>query len=343
MQACVTALPVSRSGARRLLVVIPALDEEQTIAQVIRDLPTDLPGIGAVEVLVVDDGSRDATGLRASALGATVVRHPQPLGVGSALHTALDEAVRRGVDLLVSIDADGQFDPRSIAAVVAPVVAGEADFVTATRFARPDLVPRMPWLRLAGNRLLAHILSRLTQQRFTDVACGLRCYGQEAILRLHLQGRFTYTQEVLLNLAFKRLRIAEVPVAVRGERPHGRGRVSGRPWRYALRCSLIILRCYRDYRPLPMLGGLAAAIALLALLIGGGVGLHYLHTGAFTPYKAVAFAAVALLGLSLLVLQTGVIGDMLNRHRAYLEELLYRDRARCMREGGWGQGGGDRA
>jgi hypothetical protein len=159
----------------------------------------------------------------------------------------------------------------------------------------------------------------------------MRCYGRRAALQLHLLARFTYTQEVLLNLSFKQLRIVEVPLRVRGEREHGESRVAASLWLYGLRTAQIIFRSYRDYQPLRFFGGIALALLLPAFGLAAFLLIHYVVTGGFSPHKWAGFAAIALTALALLMLQTGIIGDMLNRHRVYLEELLFRQRSEMHR------------
>jgi glycosyltransferase involved in cell wall biosynthesis len=315
-----------------LLVMLPALDEDTTVAQVVRGIPRELPGIARLEVLVVDDGSRDRTAAEAEAAGARVVRHETTRGVGAAFGTGLRHAVAGGFDLMVSIDADGQFDPADIPALIEPVRSGRADFASASRFLDPALAPRMPALKRWGNDMIARLVSRLAGQKFHDVSCGMRCYGRSALLGLNPIGRFTYTQEVFLNLAFKQLRIAEVPLSVRGEREHGKSRVASNLLRYALNTSGIIFRCYRDYRPLAFFGAVALVLGAAGVALGGFLGLHYLQTGSFSPHKWAGFSSAAALLLALLVAFMGLIGDMLNRHRIYLEELLYRERERAPRD-----------
>jgi len=317
----------TNSAALHLLVSIPALNEQKTLGDVIRAIPRDMPGVGVVEVIVIDDGSEDRTGEIAAEAGAFVIRHPNSRGVGAAFHTGLAHGIRGGADLIVSIDADGQFDPADIPALIAPVVSGEADFVSASRFMDPALVPDMPRAKLWGNRMMSRLISGLAGQKFYDVSCGMRCYARNAALQLHLLGRFSYTQEAFLNLAFKQLRIVEVPIRVRGEREFGESRVANNLWRYGWRTAQIIFRSYRDYHPLRFFGGIALALLVPALLLGAFVLIHYLQTGQFSPHKWAAFSTVGLAALSVLMAQIGMIGDMLNRHRVYLEELLYRQRA----------------
>lgn len=325
---------VARAVGRpaRLLVALPALDEEATVGDVVQRVPRQLAGVGSVEVLVIDDGSHDATAARAEEAGARVLRHPTPRGVGAAFHSALTWGIDHGADLIVSLDADGQFDPADIERLVEPVLSGEADFATASRFADAALVPEMPAVKLWGNRMMSRLISSLARQTFHDVSCGMRCYGRRAALQLYLVGRFTYTQEVILNLAYKGLRIVEVPIQVRGEREFGESRVARSLWRYAWRSAEIVFRSYRDYYPLRFFGGIALACMIPAVLLGGFVLLHFLDTGAFSPHKWAGVSALALAGVAVLMLHIGVIGDMLSRHRAYLEELLYRQRSEARRE-----------
>jgi len=327
----VEGLSHEQTGDLRLLVSIPALNEERTVGEVVRGVPRRIPGVAHLEVLVIDDGSADRTSERAVEAGARVIRHPSSRGVGAAFHSALAYGIDQGADLIVSIDADGQFDPADIPALVEPVISGEADFTTASRFIDPSLVPDMPWIKRWGNRVVSRLISRLAGQTFHDVSCGMRCYSRKAALQLHLLARFTYTQEVVLNLAFKQLRIVEVPIRVRGEREFGESRVAGNLWRYGARIAQIIFRSYRDYHPLRFFGGIALALMVPAAGLSGFLIWHYLESGQFSPHKWAGFSALGLAGLALLMLHMGVIGDMLTRHRVYLEELLSRQRSEVQR------------
>ena len=312
--------------ARHLVVVLPALNEEATVGPTIRQIPPRMPGVGSIQVVVVNDGSTDRTAAEASEAGAIIVSHPKCLGVGAAFRTGLAKALELGADIIVNTDADGQFDPATIPTLIAPVIAGKADFATASRFADPKLVPDMPAIKKWGNRMMSRLISKMIGQDFHDVSCGMRCYNRRAAHSLNLMGSFTYTQEVFLNLAYKHMRMVEVPIKVQGVRKHGKSRVASNIFHYALRTSAIIFSCYRDYRPMRFFGRLALAMIAPAVCLELFLLGHYIHWGRLSPHKWAGFTGAAMFAIGLFLLHMGIIGDMLNRHRVYLEELLYRAR-----------------
>lgn len=312
--------------AMKLVVQIPALNEEKTIADVIRGIPRSIPGISSTEVVVVDDGSTDRTSEIAVQNGAVVVRHERTLGVGAAFRSGLEQSADLGADIVVTIDADGQFDTLDIPKLVAPITQKQADFVAASRFMDKALTPEMPWLKRCGNDFMARWISSLVGHRFYDVSCGFRAYSRNAYLRLILLGDFTYTHETFLNLAFSRVRIKEVPVQVRGVREHGTSRVASNLFRYGWRTAGIILKTFRDYKPLRFFGGLAAILLTLAICFGAFLMSVKLRTGGFTPHKWAGFVAAALAGAALLVYLIGLVAEMLDRMRVAQDELVYRVR-----------------
>jgi glycosyltransferase involved in cell wall biosynthesis len=308
----------------KLVIHLPALNEAASIARVLDLLPVKLGGIDQVVVVVVDDGSNDETGMIAAGRGALVVRHERPRGVGCAFRSGLAMAIEQGADVFVTIDADGQFNPDNIADLIKPVLSGDADFVSASRFKDPALTPLMPPAKKWGNRVIARWLSRMTGQTFYDVSCGFRAYSRKAFLRLDPQGDFTYTHEVFLALAFAGLRIKEIPVAVRGVREHGESRVANNLFRYAWNAAAIILGTYRDYRPLVFFGSIAAFLFAVGTLMLSWLGVHWWQTGALFPYRAIGFMGGALCGAGLLVYLIGLVAAMLARLRSGVETALYR-------------------
>jgi glycosyltransferase involved in cell wall biosynthesis len=306
-----------------MAVIIPALNESATIADVVRRCLAQTAPDGDTVVIVVDDGSTDTTAALAREAGARVVVHGRNRGVGRAFQTGLAEALRSGADVMVNIDADGQVDPARIPQLVQPILAGRADFVSASRFKDPALIPDMPRIKIWGNRFMSRLISMIARQRFTDVSCGFRAYNREAALHLNLWGDFTYTQESFLELAIKNLRVEEVAMPIRGERETGESRVASNLWRYGWRTLQIILHSYRDYWPLHFFGWISLPFMLLGLGLLIGFVAHRLVAGSFSPHLWMGFSGAGLLGLGTLILVTGIMGEMLKRIRLNQEALIY--------------------
>lgn len=304
-----------------LMIGIPAFDEAATIARVIAAVPTSLPGVGVIEIVVVDDGSRDATAALAAAAGATVLRHVQNGGVGAAFKTLVHHALETRADALVTLDGDGQFDPAHIPQLLVPIQNGTARVVTASRFLDPALVPQMPWVKKWGNRRVAALVSSLAGRRYADVSCGFRAYSRHALLHLTVYASFTYTHETFLDLAAKRIPFQEVPLPIRGVREHGKSKVASSVIRYGWRTSVILVRTYRDHRPLALCLWLAAPVSLAALVLFAWSFSVFLETGSWLKWAA--FTSSALFAVAAATVFTGFLADIATRLRRNQEEILF--------------------
>jgi glycosyltransferase involved in cell wall biosynthesis len=232
--------------------------------------------------------------------------------------------MRRGADVIVNIDGDGQFNPAHIEALIRPILDGEADFVTCSRFADPKLRPEMPLAKYVGNRIVTRIINWVCGgTRFTDVSCGFRAFNREAAYRLTLFGKFTYTQETFIDLFSKGMRITEVPLHVRGVREYGESRVASNLLRYATNSLPIILRAMRDIQPLKFFGGIAMIFFAFGAMIGGFVTGWYIMERRTTPFTSFIVISGVLITLSFLLGVLALLADMLGRHRLISEELLY--------------------
>jgi glycosyltransferase involved in cell wall biosynthesis len=302
-------------------VLIPAYNEERLIGKVLDMIPEFVD-----HIIVVDDGSTDRTAQIARGKGTFVVSHRMNRGVGTAFKTGVTKALEMKTDILVNIDADGQFNPRDIAKLVAPIAKGQCDFVTGSRFKDKSIRPRMPLAKYLGNLGMSRLVSFLVNQRFYDVSCGFRAYSREALLRLNLFGAFTYTQETFLDLAFKGLALEEVPISVKGVREEGESRVANNLIRYGYQTAKIIFKAFRDYKPLRFFGFIGGAMVMIGLLSELFLLWHYFQTGRFSPYKVIGFGGAFAIGIGILVFITGFLADMLYRIRMNQEEILYHRR-----------------
>jgi glycosyltransferase involved in cell wall biosynthesis len=305
----------------KIAVIIPAYNEEPTIGEVIEGCLALRDQLDMM-IVVVDDGCTDRTPEIAREKGAQVVSHSENMGVGQTFQTGLAAALQSGADVIVNIDADGQFDPATIPVLIEPIVGDRADFATASRFKDPALVPQMPGIKLWGNRMMSRIISGIAGRRFHDVSCGFRAYTRDAALQLNLWGSFTYTQESILDLAIKGVRIEEVPLRIEGVRKHGESKVAPNVWNYGWRAMKIILHTYRDYWPLYFFGWLSLPFMGLGGVLMILFFLHRLIAGAFSPHIWMGFTAAALIGMGILILVTGIVGEMLKRIRLNQERMM---------------------
>jgi glycosyltransferase involved in cell wall biosynthesis len=303
---------------KKICVVVPAYNEEKLIGSVLDSMPDFVDTI-----VVVNDGSTDETSNIAQAKGALIVTHSKNRGVGAAFHSGINKALELTVDIMVTIDADGQFDPQDIYKLIDPIIDDNADFVTASRFKNKELVPKMSKIRYWGNIAVSKLISFLIGKRFYDVSCGFRVYSQEALLRLNVFGEFTYTQETFIDLAFKNVTIKEIPLSVQGVREYGHSKVAKNIVRYAYRASKIIFRAFRDYKPLKFFGYIAGLTVCAGVLLEATLLWHYFQTGGFSPYKFIGFVGGFLLAIGVLILVTGLLADMFYRIRLNQEDILY--------------------
>lgn len=305
----------------KLIIYMPTLNEEENIYKVLVKLPRELPSIDCIQYLVVDDGSTDRTAAIAREYGASVVSHGRNRGVGAAFQTAVQFALENDADILVGIDADGQFDCEEIKAIIEPIVMGRANLVTGNRFST-GMPKNMSRVKYWGNKVVANLVSNISGQKFMDVSCGFRAFGREALLRLNIFGNFTYTHETILNLVFQGMRVVEMPIWVTYH-PGRKSRVARSILAYAVQTSKIILRVLLDYRPMRVFGTMGAVCIVIGTFFTLFLMGHYVLTQTFTPYKNLGFIGLGFIVFGMLVLVIALVADMLNRHRQSLDRIMY--------------------
>ena len=199
-------------SAPRVLVIVPAYNEEESLSATLDELRRKAPGL---DVLVVDDGSRDRTAQVARDCGVPVVRHPVNLGVGGALQTGFRWALRQGYSVGVQLDADGQHDPAYLEVLLEPVLGGTCDVSIGSRYiARSGY--RAPLARRLGMLLFSSIVRLTVGQRITDTTSGFRAYGRDVMeICQHDFPKDFPDAPLLIDLARRGFRLSEVPVQMR--------------------------------------------------------------------------------------------------------------------------------
>jgi len=308
------------STGTKLVVIIPAYNEEGTIERVIKEIPRDIKSVDKVEVLVVDDGSRDKTLEEAKKAGADrVISHKKNLGLGVTFKDGLEEALKMGADIIVNIDADFQYNAKEIPKLVEPIINGRADIVLGDR--QIDKLEHMPPSKKFGNKIATWVVRRLTGLPIRDAQTGFRAFSRDAALRMNLTGDYTYVQETLIQAANKGLKIEQIPVEFR--KREGKSRLITNIFQYAKYAGLNIIKSYRDYRPLKVFTTIGVAIILIGLIFGIRVLIDFFTIGKVAHLPSAVLTTV-LIVVGLLVIIFGLLADMLKTQRILLEEILYR-------------------
>ncbi len=306
----------------KLIIQIPCYNEEATLPLTLADLPRTLPGIDAIEVLVVDDGSSDRTAEVARQLGVDhLVRHTRNRGLAAAFQTGLEAALAAGADIIVNTDADNQYCGADIEKLVAPILAGRADIVVGDRGVAA-LAHFSPIKRLL-QRLGSWVVARAAGIPIPDATSGFRAFSREAALRLTVLGEYTYTLETLIQAGARGLAVAFVPVRTNPQTRRSR-LIRNMPSFLALQ-AVAIVRFYTMYRPLRVFmtaGGILIAGALI-------LGLRFLYfyavgRGAGHVQSLILAAILAIVGVQVGLI--GLVAELVRLNRRMLEEVLWRAR-----------------
>lgn len=194
-----------------LAIILPAYNEGKTIGKVLAGIPRQLPGISKIEIIVVDDGSKDKTGILARRAGAMVLTHKINLGVGNAYKTGL-EYTKNKYDLIATMDADGQHLGSDVPKIIQPILLKRADIVIGTRLKNPK---GMPAIKLAGNWIMNFITYLFSGIWTTDSQSGFRAFSRKALRLLNLKtAGYEICTEMFAEIKKYNLKFAEIPIKV---------------------------------------------------------------------------------------------------------------------------------
>ncbi len=306
----------------RLVVNLPAFNEEKKIGLTIKRIPREIRGIDEIFVQVIDDGSKDETIERAKEAGADFVfSHKINRGIGVTFQTALEKALENGADVMVNMDADGQFDPNDIGKIIEPILKGEADIVSASRFGGKR-AKNMPQIKKILNYIAAWIIGKFMNSKIDDLTCGFRGYSREALLRLNPLGGYTYTQETIIDAIGKNLKIRWIPVEVTYFEGR-KSRVVKSIASYVNNSVRLILKAVRDVRPMRFFGAPGIALILVSAALFGYFAFWYFQDFKITPFRNILLLAAFLLIVGIQFVVFAFIADMIKSTRKIIEDQMY--------------------
>jgi glycosyltransferase involved in cell wall biosynthesis len=305
----------------KLVIQIPAWNEEGSLPEALATLPRSLPGFSEVAILVIDDGSTDATeAVARSGFADRVVSFSKHRGLAAAFSTGIDESLAMGANVIVNFDADLQYDPADIPALVAPILAGRADVVVGDR--DPGKLAHFSPVKRVLQRLGSWIVRQASGLEVRDATSGLRAFTREAARRMNVFSKMTYTLETLIQAGFKDLRVVSVPVRARPV--HRASRLLASPTKYVLIQAANVLRITALYKPLKIFSGAAA----LFLFAGAALGLRILIThraGDIRDHVLVLSLSGVLVIIGVLTFLIALLSDIVAINRVLLEELKLRE------------------
>ncbi|MBI5506239.1 MAG: glycosyltransferase family 2 protein [Deltaproteobacteria bacterium] len=312
----------------KVVIQIPCFNEEPYLPSTLADLPRSLAGVDEIEVLVIDDGSTDATSRVAREHGIEhVIRAPVHQGLARAFSSGLDYALRRGADIIVNTDADNQYRGDQVQRLIDPILHHEADLVIGNR--NPGQLAHFS----PGKRVLqvigSWVVRRLSGTRVPDATSGFRAFSRDAALRMNVVSDFTYTLETIIQAGKKQLFVTHVDIDVNEEtRP---SRLFRGVFRYVLHSASTLVRIYALYEPLRVFTLIGLTLLAIGAMIAARFLYYYVSDGGAGHLQSLLLAAV----LTLAGFQTvliGLLADLIGSSRRILEETLLRVRRLELRD-----------
>lgn len=303
----------------KLIIQIPCLNESETLAVALGELPRHVDGFDCVQWLVIDDGSTDGTAGLAQSLGVDhVVRHPVNRGLAAAFMTGMDACLRLGADVIVNTDADNQYCAADIPKLTAPILGGEAEMVIGSR--PIDDTEHFSWTKKRLQRLGSWAVRMASKTDVADAPSGFRAISREAAIRLNVFNAYTYTLETIIQAGLSNMRVISVPIRTNADlRP---SRLVKNIASYVRRSLVTIFRVFVIYRPLTVFFWSGLVLWLAGLAVGLRFTWFFLHGEGSGHIQSVMFTALCLT-LGTLLWMMGVVADLISTNRRLLEKIHY--------------------
>jgi glycosyltransferase involved in cell wall biosynthesis len=307
----------------KLIIQIPCFNEEEQLPATLADLPRELPGVDAVEWLVIDDGSTDRTVEVARENGVHhIVRLTNNKGLAAAFQAGLDASLKLGADIVVNTDADNQYYGGDIPKLIAPILRGEADMVVGDR--EIENIEHFSWLKKQLQRLGSAVVRRASETGVPDTTSGFRAYNREAAIQMHVVSKFTYTLETIIQAGKMLVAVDHTPIRTNPKTRESR--LFPSMWAYVRRNAVSIFRVYSLYEPLRIFVTAAAILGIVSAAIWARFLYFYVVEGEGAGHVQSLILGAVLFIAAVQLLALGVVGDILAGSRVLQQRILERVR-----------------
>jgi glycosyltransferase involved in cell wall biosynthesis len=306
----------------KLIVQIPCFNEEATLPETIADIPRQIDGIDTIEILIIDDGSRDRTSEIARELGVHhIVRNKRNMGLARTFRVGLDRCIALGADVIVNTDADNQYCGADIEKLVRPILDGRVDVVVGDRQTEKidDFSARKKLLQRVGS----WVVRNFSDVDVPDAVSGFRAISRDAAMRLNIVSPFSYTIEMLIQVGKKGMAFTSVPIRTNPKTRESRLFKSA--FRFIERSATTLLRMYSMYQPLRVFTALGFVVAIIGLIPMLRFLYYYLFVDGAGKIQSLVIGS-ALLTIGVLTFFLGLVADLINHNRALIEIALEKTR-----------------
>ena len=305
---------------RKLIIQVPCYNEEATLGDTLSALPREVPGIGVVEWLLIDDGSTDKTVEVAKAHGVDhIVQLPRNQGLAKAFVAGLEASLKAGADIIVNTDADNQYCADDIPSLVAPILTGTAEIVVG---ARPIAeIEHFSPLKKRLQRIGSWVVRLASKTDVPDATSGFRAMSRNAAMQLHVFSEYSYVLETIIQAGQKGMAITSVPIRTNKDlRP---SRLVKNIPHYIQRQALTIVRIFMAYRPFRFFAVPGALLLSLGMLISLRF-LYFFFTSRGAGHVQSLILSALLMGVGLFLMMVGLLADLTAVNRKLLERLDWR-------------------
>lgn len=304
----------------KLIIQIPCYNEAETLEIALNDLPKHIDGIDKIEVLIINDGSKDNTVEVARNWGVDyVVNFKRNKGLAKGFMAGLDACLRNGADIIVNTDADNQYNGEDIEKLVRPIIDGKSDIVIGERPIN-DTEHFSP-LKKKLQRLGSWVVRKASKSEIPDAPSGFRAYSREAAMQMNVANEYTYTLETIVQAGRNKIAMTSVPIRTNPELRESR--LFKSMFGYVKKSILTILRAFMMYKPLMFFSLLGGSMFTIGLIIGVRFLIFFLQgSGAGHIQSLILSSTLLLIGFQTFVI--GLQADLISANRKLLEDIQYR-------------------